>query len=159
MKWPKRLKQINLHALVRIICFKKYSLFCFLQSFKNVVIGLTFKRRFKNWRLVFLYCVIRFSLKNRADILVTLFSRDSRFATCLRYTSFMIMTYLVDCLTTIFCQIVVLLLTTPSKVPDILATYTTLETVCVYEVPIPCDKELVIYFNYFHLEGSSVYCQ
>ncbi|XP_015762664.1 PREDICTED: uncharacterized protein LOC107341715 isoform X3 [Acropora digitifera] len=30
--------------------------------------------------------------------------------------------------------------------------------VCVYEVHIPCDKELVIYFNYFQLEGSSSYC-
>ncbi|XP_068681521.1 MAM and LDL-receptor class A domain-containing protein 2-like isoform X3 [Montipora foliosa] len=28
-------------------------------------------------------------------------------------------------------------------------------TDCVYRVPIPCDKELVIYFNYFHLEYAS----
>ncbi|XP_068682113.1 uncharacterized protein [Montipora capricornis] len=28
-------------------------------------------------------------------------------------------------------------------------------TDCVYRVAIPCDKELVIYFNYFHLEYAS----
>ena len=25
-------------------------------------------------------------------------------------------------------------------------------TICVYQIPIPCDKELVIYFNYFYLQ-------
>ncbi|XP_015774187.1 PREDICTED: uncharacterized protein LOC107352362 [Acropora digitifera] len=31
--------------------------------------------------------------------------------------------------------------------------------VCVYQVPIPCNKELIIYFNYFHLESSLINCR